>query len=62
MTRHPIRDVLLLMGTGAVLAACAASPAPPSKPVAHHATMAPRPVVTVRVPPGTTYVAAPTTG
>jgi outer membrane protein OmpA-like peptidoglycan-associated protein len=61
MTRHPIRLVLLSMGAGAVLAACAGSPAPPSKPVAHDTAMAPEPTVRVRVPPGTTYVETPTT-
>ncbi len=62
MTRHPIRQMLLSMGAGAVLTACAGSPAPPSKPVTHHTdtAMAPVPTVTVRVPPRPLY-APPTT-
>lgn len=57
MTRHPIRQVLLSIGAGAVLAACAGSSAPPSKPVAQDTptAMAPVPTVTVRVPPRVTY-------
>lgn len=57
MTRHPIRHVLLSIGAGAVLAACAGSSAPPSKPVARDTptVTAPIPTVTVRVPARTTY-------
>jgi outer membrane protein OmpA-like peptidoglycan-associated protein len=56
MTRHPIRHLLLLIDAGLVLAACAASTAPRSKPVARHTAPAPGQVVQVRVPPGTTAV------
>ncbi len=55
MTRHPIRHVLSIAPCLA-LAACAASTAPPSKPVARHTATAPGQVVQVRAPSGTAYV------
>jgi outer membrane protein OmpA-like peptidoglycan-associated protein len=55
MTRAPIRHVLSIV-SGLALAACAASTAPPSKPVARYTATAPAQVIEARVPPGTTYV------
>jgi outer membrane protein OmpA-like peptidoglycan-associated protein len=54
MTRFPIRHVLSIV-PGLALAACAASTAPPSKPVARYTATAAQ-VIQARVPPGTTYV------
>src|SRR5262245_9044391 len=59
MTRHPLRHLLLLIVAGPVLAACAASTAPPTKPVTRQVTTQPGQAYQVQVPPGTTYVARP---
>jgi outer membrane protein OmpA-like peptidoglycan-associated protein len=55
MTRYPIRHVLSIVPCLA-LAACAASTAPPSKPVARYTAAAPGQVVHVQVPPSARYV------